>query len=282
MFNPTPEQDRIFAHLRSREANLLVDAKAGTGKTTTIVEGLKVLPERNPATFLPYRTTFLAFNKAIAETLKSKCPRLVSCSTFHSLGFRTLKDHGMKPEVVPNKVMKIIWKMTDREHPDQKMIQRLVGIAKGCCIGMPDRLALQDLADFYAIEFEERDSFEISERVLAASDLDEETIDFDDMLRFPVRRNLPFQTQDNVFVDEAQDTNPIQVEIVERLMGPETRLCAVGDPNQAIYGFRGATSNAMDVIQTRFTCKVLPLSVTWRCPKKVVDLAQQYLQPIQL
>jgi superfamily I DNA/RNA helicase len=59
------------------------------------------------------------------------------------------------------------------------------------------------------------------------------------------------------------------------------RLVAVGDRHQAIYGFTGADSNALDLIAKAVNAKSLPLTVTYRCPKSVVAYAQQYVNHIQ-
>jgi superfamily I DNA/RNA helicase len=59
------------------------------------------------------------------------------------------------------------------------------------------------------------------------------------------------------------------------------RLVAVGDPNQAIYGFSGADNDSLEQIKRDFDAETLPLSVTYRCPKEVVRLAQQYVAGIE-
>jgi superfamily I DNA/RNA helicase len=63
---------------------------------------------------------------------------------------------------------------------------------------------------------------------------------------------------------------------LERSLGHSSRFVAVGDPHQAIYGFRGANSDALDKIVARFACRTLPLSVSYRCSKAVVAEAQKF------
>jgi superfamily I DNA/RNA helicase len=101
------------------------------------------------------------------------------------------------------------------------------------------------------------------------------------MLYMPVMYGIAFNHYNYIFVDEAQDTNDIQLEILSRLCAPRCRIVAVGDPHQAIYGFRGANADSMTRITERFSCKTFPLSVSYRCPKAVVKEAQRYLQPIE-
>ncbi|HEY8376498.1 MAG TPA: 3'-5' exonuclease, partial [Nannocystis sp.] len=128
---------------------------------------------------------------------------------------------------------------------------------------------------------------------------DHKVIDFTDQVFLPVhpdfRDMCRLPRPDRVFVDEAQDLSPVQVELVAAMLGmrpgetwgtrrawkrgrggkPEAaqRVVFVGDRAQAIYGWRGAASDAMDLIKVRFACDELPLTVCWRCDADIVDLA---------
>src|SRR5690606_18120963 len=86
---------------------------------------------------------------------------------------------------------------------------------------------------------------------------------------------------DNVLVDEAQDLNVAQRILIRRMLKEGGRLIAVGDPRQAIYGFRGADSDSFRLIGEEFNATDLPLTVTFRCPKAVVAQAQRYVSHIQ-
>lgn len=288
-FQPSVQQQVIFNELAKGLEfsdmpffNIIVDAKAGSGKTTTIVEGMKHIPRDG---LLPPRVVFLAFNKSIADTLSRKCPAGVMCSTFHSLGFRALKGSGIVPphvKVDGNKARKLVWNaIADRDDPDTQNVCRLVSLAKSvaCDVGEID---FEEVCYRHGMVLDrpERD-FAIVRSVVEATLADTDVIDFDDMLYMPVMYNISFDHYNYIFVDESQDTNGIQVEILSRLMAQKCRLVAVGDPHQAIYGFRGADSDAMSRIATRFQCKTFPLSVSYRCPKAVVREAQRYLTNVQ-
>lgn len=58
-----------------------------------------------------------------------------------------------------------------------------------------------------------------------------------------------------VIVDEVQDSDRSQLEFLEALKGPETKIFAVGDPNQVIYSFRGTTQNMFFLLKNRFRQK---------------------------
>jgi DNA helicase-2/ATP-dependent DNA helicase PcrA len=295
MFNPSPQQSAIFDSIRlgSSGPSLIVDAKAGSGKTTTIVEGLKHIPTDG---ILKPATTFLAFNKSIAETLKSRCPSWVQCSTFNALGFRALKNSGIIPKdnwkiVDSGKCRKLVWNACDRNDPDTNQIIKLVSLAKSVPVASPSYEQLQQQIIHHNLDIENVErAIQVVQAVIKRSNEDLDTIDFDDQLYLAVIMDARFDKQDWVFVDEAQDTNDIQLEILSRMMKTTppshpvfdvlSRLIAVGDPHQAIYGFRGANSDSMQRIAKRFKCETLPLSVSYRCSKAVVTEAQKYLKPV--
>ena len=78
-------QKAIFRDINSGKGHTVVIARAGSGKTSTIVEGFKYLPKGK-------KTLMVAFNKAIAEELKQRAPSYVDIMTLHSLGFRAIKQ----------------------------------------------------------------------------------------------------------------------------------------------------------------------------------------------
>lgn len=292
MFQPSPEQSSIFSAV-SRSENICVDAKAGTGKTTTIENAIRFVP-RDPDAVLSPSIILLAFNKSIVDTMKARIPPPAIISTFHSLGFRALKDNNLVERSVKvdgSKVRKILWNLLDQDNEDFRSILRLVALLKSQIGITPfDEINPSDLIEHHGLDFlEPEQSIHYALMALKRSNADLKTIDFDDMLYLPILLNASFSKYDWIFVDEAQDLNLIQHEIIARMFQPipnrmgmsetlsATRLCAVGDPNQAIYGFRGADSDSMSVLARRFSCKTYPLSVSYRCPRNVVTEACKYL-----
>lgn len=282
IFDPSPQQHAIFTSIASPTGgSIAIEAVAGSGKTTTIVHGLSHIPQDG---FIPPAMLFLAFNKMIAETLKARCPKGVSCSTFHSLGLSALRpalpcDFNFKTGIDGRKVSKLVWN-TGAEKDDVPHLIKLVDLCKQTPQAPHDLedSFFQDLISRFDIDLSsDASGIRTARAVLAASTKNLNSIDFSDMLYLPVILDLPFTLQDWIFVDEAQDTNDIQVEILSRLSGPRTRHVIVGDPRQAIYGFRGSNSDAMHKIARRFNCTSFPLSVSYRCPKAVVREALKYL-----
>lgn len=271
-------QTSIFAFVESGTGNAIVEAVAGSGKSTTIIEAMKLVKGSS---------IFLAFNKSIADELKHKG---VNARTFHSLVFGPV----MRAKNAQNPTMDKLRKLCreNMSSHDFKLYaafaQKLVGLARQQGVGFltPDTLATyQAICDHHAIEPDSNDAdmrraLEYAQELLAWSNASD-MVDFDDMLYWAVRDNINLPKFDFVFVDEAQDTNLIQREILRRIMGPRSRMIAVGDPAQAIYGFRGADAASLRSIAKEFNAQTLPLSISYRCPQAVVKYAQQWVSHIQ-
>jgi len=194
-----------------------------------------------------------------------------------------------RAQVDANKVRNLIReRFTDAEQRTYgAFVAKLVGLAKDSGMGflMDDtEQNWDDLAAKHDLEIEDakgdyatalqlsRDMLGISNYVAHSNGL----LDFDDLLYLAVKEGIRLPTFDNVLVDEAQDTNAVQRAIIRKIMHEGSRLVAVGDPSQSIYGFRGADSDAMDLIKSEFDADELPLTVSYRCAKSIVEYASQF------
>jgi DNA helicase-2/ATP-dependent DNA helicase PcrA len=284
--NWSSQQEDIFSHLKDPDAgNLVVLARAGTGKTTTILHGITLAPED--------KKLLAAFNKNIATELQKKIPGNcgAEAKTLHALGFGLVKNNW--PDA--NLDMKLPF--------DQKRGIRLIGevtssiprSVRGLCVKLLD-LGRQivpfaekgeDLIDVaYSFELIPDDKAEAEgwdvERICnvaaAAMEIGKEktdVIDFTDMLWLPVVNGWATPRYGLVCIDEAQDMNQCQLELAQRVCKKDGRIVVVGDDRQAIYGFRGADSGALGRLKVELDAAVLPLTITYRCPKSVVAEAQR-------
>lgn len=302
MTNPSPLQLDIFDAIEHDSSSLVIDAKAGSGKTTTIVEGAKLIPSFQSC-------LFLAFNKDIATELKSRLPSNIQAKTFHSHCNQALSRHlPFRPRVDADKVR---WILKDNLSEKDffiygSFVQRLVSHAKSSALGTHlaplDRDSLTQIIDHFGLSMWDDDADEsyavdLAIETLLKSNSETGRIDFDDMLYLCVLRKVHFDKFNVVFVDEAQDTNYVQRWLLHRFLPPlapsgfeqsykanggaVSRLIAVGDPHQAIYGFRGADSDAMKLIKGEFNAKELPLSVSFRCAKEIVKAAKILVPDIE-
>lgn len=272
-------QKNIFRDIARGVGHTVVIARAGSGKTSTIVEGFKYLPKGK-------KTLMVAFNKAIAEELKQRAPSYVDVMTLHSLGFRAIKQSFGADVVLENDKCNELIKTLIGDDYDMwevnQSIAKCVSLCKGFLVDTPSRVG--DLIDKFGIEIFEysREKFtELVLKTLALCKAKKNVIDFDDMIWFPFVYRLNVGKFDVVFVDEAQDLNQAQMAMVLSANKMDGRIIAVGDPAQSIYQFRGADSEAIPNFITKLKAKSLPLSVTYRCPLKVVALAQQVVPDIE-
>lgn len=274
------KQEAIFDFGCHGQGSCIVIAVAGSGKTTTMIELFNRVTGKT--------VLMLAFNKNIAEELKKRMPKHVISSTFHSVGYQAWNKYvGGRVQVDSNKVSAIMKELlSDRDNALYgAFVKKMVGYAKGSGMGFlmenveQNWLALA--AHFDCTPDSEAAKIELgidlARRVLAQSIAEaREIIDYDDMLFMPLIENVAFQKFDIVGIDEAQDTNGVQRALLKRMLfAPHGRLIAVGDPKQAIYGFRGADSSATEMIKKEFGCIELPLTVSYRCPQAVVAKAQE-------
>lgn len=306
---PSKFQLPIFTHIEAFfeglvTQNAIVEAVAGSGKTSTIVAAAKLIP-------LHVKACFLAFNKKIAEELKEKLPRHVEAMTLNSLGNRIwgdyIKGQGRGyPKLDANKVVKIV-----RNNLSKGAFQAygsevtfLVRMAKAYGVvprnyhGAENANGNADTAEFWAelVKYYKReidssvydDVIECVRQTLRANLDDETTIDYDDQLYLPVVKRTEHGTTiphrqwyGAVFLDEAQDLNPVQRVLVKRIMKKGALLVAVGDRKQSIYGFRGAAVDSMDKIEQEFDCVVFPLYYSYRCAKAIVAHAQEVVSHIE-
>lgn len=276
----SPMQLAIFEFIGEGHGNAIVEAVAGSGKSTTIVEGMKRVPAG-------MTSIFLAFNKSIADELKA---RGVNARTFHSLTYSPVMQAKGQRQAEPDKLRKLAKaNMTgDDFWMYASFACKLVGLARqtgiGCLVEDTEG-AWYDIVAYHDLEPENENAelgraIELSRDLLGWSNASP-LVDFDDMLYFAVKDGISLPKFDFVFVDEAQDTNAIQRALLRKIMRKGARIVAVGDPAQAIYGFRGADSNSLNLIKEEFECIELPLSITYRCPTSVVKYAQQWVDHIQ-
>lgn len=306
---PSPYQQAVMDHAHEGTGSVIITAVAGSGKTKTIELCLPVIPE-------DHEVRCLAFNTTIAKELNARidqlrhyaaqdrdCPwygrqfRNVRASTFHSLGVGSVayKLRCKVPELQTDS-RKCIKLAEQHMNPIDFEIYgnfaaKLVGYGKGEGIGtlVPDSIdnwfRLIQHHDLYSDseEFDETRAIELTQDLLRWSNKAAEGryIDFDDQLYLPLLWNLRMFTNDDVLVDEAQDTNPVRRALVKKILKAGGRSYWFGDERQAINGFTGASHDSLDIVRREFNAIDLPLTVCYRCCKSVVAHAKQWVPYIE-
>jgi superfamily I DNA/RNA helicase len=284
--------------------HLIIEARAGTGKTTTLIEGLKLI-KGIPGSLTPspqqekvweammlskgraQTICFVAFNKSIATELQSRVPQGCDAMTMHSMGFKAVQKAFDRVNVNSYRVQDIISEILGRDIRDLRRVkaevikatEELVGLCKMNLVGLKSDLA--SLASYYDVDINGHslEIFDLVPRVLErCKDVARDgCIDFNDMIWLPVILGLNVYKYDLLLCDELQDFNPCQQRLAI-LAG--RRIIGCGDRFQSIYGFAGADCNSIPNMEkilgaTERGCKVLPLTVTRRCGKAIVEEARK-------
>lgn len=284
----SPYQEAIYDFMEAGRGDAVVNAVAGSGKTTTLIEASKRLPTGTSS-------LFAAFNKSIVNELQSRLGEGVVCKTLNAIGHGALYAHlGRNLSLNDKKYVDIIAEATEglageEAREIRQSISQLTSFAQSTLCETTDE-DLADLADRYGIDLsvsgtrDEAWFYDATRYTLEAGERmaqDEHVISFNDQTWLPNKWDLACKRYDFIFVDEIQDLSRGKLELILRSRNKGARILGVGDPFQSIYGFAGADPRAWQEIIRRTDATVLPLSVCYRCPTKVVDLAQELVPEIQ-
>ncbi len=276
------QQAEIFDFFATGRGNLAVDALAGTGKTTTIIEACK---------YATHEAKILlgAFNTRIKLELERKSVGLknVEVKTLHGLGFAYIRQQWRQVTVDGA----VDWDRANaacgKDAPEEivSIVKKLAGQLKNMAPLTYDVNVVADIAEqFDCTPSEEniRDGWDLA-RICrtagkardAALDRDPKNrISFDDMVYIPLGNDWARPWFTMVIIDEAQDMNASQLMLALRACKRQGRIVVVGDENQAIYAFRGADSGGIARLKRELNAKVLGLTTTYRCGKAIVDVAR--------
>lgn len=281
---PSVEQKDIVDFVRETTSNIIIQACAGSGKTTTLKLICNAL---NPN----LKVLAVCFNKLTAKQFGQQLPSNVDSKTLHAVGMRIVSkclqyQFGSRPSVDKKKAKNILDELL--EHftdelgwPEHRVLDFTTELnsfldrVRETMTDPEDTEALVELANRFGMAIAD-DAINYIAYLLKRHRSERIVISFSDMIDHPVHHDLPLPAYDVILIDEAQDLNPLQLELVRRLANQKSaRVIAVGDKRQAIYAWRGADSASMQRIESMFKCHSLPLSVCYRCSRAVVASAQE-------
>lgn len=278
---PTDEQLAILDKVENTDDNLIINALAGTGKTTTLELIQEVIG--------PEPILYLCFNKRVAVEAEKKFPTTTAVRTFNSLGHRIwaktnaskLTLNGKKTQEGLAEFIKASPKSAQGPLWDSYW-DIVNGVAKAKAIGyvpegkFPNARRLITQEEFHASLDEEPDDLvkELIDETLFASiqQAYKGYIDYNDQIYMPALFGGTYPDYPHIKVDETQDLNPTNHAMLDRLV--KHRLMAVGDPWQSIYGFRGAMQGGMAALKEKFKMVECDLSTSFRCPQAVVEASR--------
>jgi len=316
-FQPSVYQQGIYDFITNGQGNAVVSAVAGSGKTTTLINALNLIPSE-------LNVLFLAFNKSIAQELSERVPKSatnIEVRTLHAYGYFSLqkshksnidaskyrkllkdiqsysefndseflKKYNFKPQQI-KMINDFIFDDSEKEFIDDKVsyfnrVMKLSDLGRLNLIDLKNQdngiEQLKDLAIKHNVETINGECFRAWLLINIGSSY---TIsaDFTDMVFLPNYLNLQTTKYDIVFIDECQDLNACQRELMKKAIKPNTgRFIAVGDSAQAIYGFAGADSDSFQKLIDIPNTITLPLSVCYRCGSDIIEYAKKIMPQIE-
>lgn len=284
----SPAQECAIHHA---EGPMLVLAGPGSGKTFVVTQRIKALIEEHGAQ--PSRILVITFTKAAAQEMKERFANLtgnrypVQFGTFHAFFYQILKQSSYQRDIrilseaqKMNYVHTAIWRSGSQVKPAEEFAEvflREVSRMKN------------SIGPWQEFEPSGCDR-ELFYRIFSAYEEQKQTqggLDFDDIVQncWKLLSEQPLlgrkwqERFDYILVDEFQDINEIQYRIVRLLTQGRQNLFAVGDDDQSIYGFRGASPDRMKQFLRDYTeCRRVTLCENYRSVEPVVRAAGQIIE----
>ncbi len=269
----------------------VVNANVGSGKTTVLIAKLLYLFYIKEIRYS--QMIVLTFTHKAAEEIRRRLESwegsippegLAGFGTFHSVAYRLLKQSLPIEELGYTKEFQVLL-------PEQELeLAQEIIRDEGYKIKYPARLkkrleAAQRLGRQGRDSVEGRRLDKLQDDIwLLAGTLDQKkrqrnVMTFRELLVWGEKllRRYPINPA-WIVIDEVQDSDEQQLAFLDALRGPETRLFAVGDPNQIIYGWRGSSINACFTLVHRYKARELTLPMNYRSGSRILEAARYFKQ----
>ena len=283
-------QEKIFEYIGGASGHLVVEAAAGSGKTSTLVKSLEYIP-------LDKKVLMTAFNRDIVSVLtkKTKGMENVDVMTLHGLGLSMLKRNFPTKTFIPEPFkydshiknnIKFYTSINTYSLSGRNYYKYLDNIKKYVDFGRfylcQTAKDLDFIEDRYGIDTI-ADEKQVAIKVMQWGKTELDSVDYTDMIWMPhVLFLKPIGLlYDFIMVDECQDMNKAERELVLKCFKMGTRLISVGDSNQMLYSFAGGDPDSFKALKSLPNTECLPLSISYRCPKNVVEFAQKLVPSIE-
>lgn len=263
------------------DAALLVVAGPGTGKTHTItvriahlIRNLGISPEHVLAITFTNKAA-QAMRERLALLLTPKEAEAVTVKTFHALAAQLLREHGGAIGLPNNFVIldeaeqRKLFAQVAGDLDAHRLEEALTAISLARSTLEPLQPPLSRYFEMYQAALRRANAIDFDDLIALAAQLLEAAPDVAAAVHARYRW---------ISVDEYQDVNAAQVHFLRLLAGESANLCAIGDPDQAIYGFRGADRRYFLAFQKEFPgAVVVRLKQNYRSKQSILDAALQVI-----
>ena len=290
-----PQQKEAVTH---KEGPILIFAGAGSGKTRVITHRIAWLIHEGS---VPAENILaVTFTKKAAGEMKERVRILLSgtqysglpyIGTFHAFGALILRKDGLKLGIPsgfsifdPDDGLHLVKQIMDDVNIDKRQFNPSI-ILNNISSAKNEMISPEEYVKFITGPFEEvvADVYKGYEMELR----EQGAVDFDDLQILPLKllREHPDVQQKyherypHILIDEYQDTNMVQYNLVKCLTGPKKNVCVVGDDDQGIYSWRGATIKNILSFERDFPgAKVVRLEKNYRSTSNILQAAQSVIQ----
>lgn len=287
-FIPSEYQEKIFDWVQHGVGNALIQARAGSGKSTTAVASMKLIPKTE-------KCLFIAFNKSIADNLNEKLKARPNCTarTTHSLGnLMVRRNLGSDIELDEYKYRNYIktnignLTTTNGEIKTRQEVENYIDNITALVNYSRFNLAqsekeINEIAQKYNIPVS-FDECIVTQKCLEWGKTHTETIDYTDMIWLPVELSLkPIGlTYDWVYIDEAQDLSLCSEQLFLKCIKRGGRFVAIADDLQSINAFAGSSEDAFNFLKNYPNTSLFELPISYRCAKSIIRFANNFVEDI--
>lgn len=285
-FEPSTYQTKIFDCVVHGSGNAVIQARAGGGKTATIIACMKLVQSKK-------KCIFLAFNKSVKEEIEGKLTDYPNCTvkTVHGLGYSMLCGYLDEQPIVDEFKYNTYLRHNLNELSEANLktkkevdeyCDNIIQLLEFSRMNLAQsKNEITNIANEYSIPIE-HDEVMVVLRLLKWGKNNLSTVDFTDLVWLPYELDVPPKQNryDWIFNDEAQDYSIAYVKLFNRCFKRGTRFVSCGDEFQSINQFAGASEQAFSTMINMPNTQVFDLPMSYRCDKAIIKEANMFVPDI--
>lgn len=285
-YEPSKYQIAIFDFVVHGCGNGVIRARAGSGKTASLIGAMKLVPANK-------KCIFLAFNKSVKEEIEKKLVGYDNCTvkTLHGLGYSMISNYIKdKPNVDEFKYNSFLRhnlnELSTAKIKDKKKIteycDNIIQLLEFSRMNLAQSSReIANIASEYSISHD-NDEVDVVIKLMKWGKKHLNSVDFTDLVWLPYELDIPPKQNkyDWIFNDEAQDYSVAYVKLFMRCFKRGTRFVSCGDEFQSINQFAGASEQAFNTMTNMANTQVFDLPMSYRCDQEIIKEANRFVKDI--